>query len=188
MRNKLPAGRNIGIEIDNRVVETWNTQHPLLCELVQGDALEYLRKFAYDGGELIYADPPYLKSTRRRQKIYRHEYDEEQHSLLLEFLKSVPCQVMISGYDSELYNQVLCSWQKVSFPAKTHADVRMECLWMNFQAPSTLHDARHMGNTFRDRQTIKRRRTRAQNRIQQMDPIERNELIQWINREYGDAK
>lgn len=113
-----------------------------------------------------------------------HDYTQKQHEALLTLFTQLPCMVMISGYDSPLYNEMLSGWQKVSFPAKTHTDVREECVWMNFSPPRVLHDARYLGSTFRERQAIKRRQIRMLDRIQRMNAIERNELITWLNNTY----
>ncbi|MFZ6780428.1 DNA adenine methylase [Undibacterium sp. Ji83W] len=184
LRNKLPAERNIGIDVDPKVISTWEAECVGLYELIKADALGFLKSFAYDGGELIYVDPPYLPSTRRRRRVYTYDYSEEQHEELLSLLVSLPCMVMLSGYDSELYRDRLLGWRKVTFSAKTHADVREECVWMNFPVPHVLHDARHVGETYRERQTINRRRTRIHERISRMEVTERNELIKWIHETY----
>lgn len=188
MRHKKPAARSIGVDIDPGVHETWATLDVQGIELVQGDASSYLGGFEFEGSELIYADPPYVTETRRRAKIYRFEYDLAQHEQLLSTLRSVPCKVMISGYDSPLYNETLHGWRKVTFMAKTHTDLREECVWMNYAAPEELHDSRYLGDTFRARQTIARRQARLQDRIHAMNPVERNDFIRWVTETYGDAQ
>ncbi|MCE4071529.1 MULTISPECIES: DNA adenine methylase [Pseudomonas] len=188
MRHKKPAARNIGIDIDPAVHNVWDEKALESLELVQGDAVSYLGTFTFEGNELIYADPPYLTETRRRAKIYRFEYDLAKHVQLLRTLRSVPCNVMISGYDSPLYNETLHGWRKVTFMAKTHVDLRTECVWMNYAAPEQLHDSRYLGDTFRERQTIARRQARLRDRISAMDPIERNDFVRWISQTYGSAQ
>ncbi|CAI8942955.1 DNA adenine methylase [Pseudomonas sp. IT-P4] len=189
MRNKKTAARNIGIDIDPSVHKLWSEFDGRgNVELVQDDAASYISGFAYEGDVLIYADPPYLTETRRRSKIYRFEYDFEMHEQLLSTLRDVPCKVMISGYDSTLYNDTLYGWRKVTFLAKTHADVREECVWMNYAAPEELHDSRYLGDTFRARQTIARRQARLQDRIHAMDPVERNDFVRWVAETYGHAQ
>lgn len=106
MRNKLPAERNIGVDIDSKVIEQWRNTEPCLCELINDDVLSFLRSFPFNGNELIYVDPPYVHSTRKRSRIYRHEYTDKDHQQLLEKLLSLPCNVMISGYDNPLYAEV----------------------------------------------------------------------------------
>lgn len=188
MRHKKLAKRNIGVDLDPAVHDAWADQAQEGLELVQGDASSYLSSFSYEGNELIYADPPYLTETRRRPKIYRFEYDHAQHELLLKILRGVPCNVMISGYDSPLYNQMLHGWRKISFMAKTHVDLREECVWMNYAAPQELHDSRYLGDTFRERQTIARRQSRLRDRVSAMDPVERSDFLHWITQTYGSVQ
>jgi len=54
------------------------------------------------------------------------------------------------------------------------------------RTPSRLHDTRYLGETFRDRQTIQRRQTRLRTRIESLDPIERHEVLQWMQELYGN--
>lgn len=185
MRNKLPADRNIGIDLDCSVIEQWRKEETGLCELINDDALSFLSSFPFNGDELVYVDPPYLHCTRRRSKIYRHEYTDKDHQELLKVLLSLPCNVMISGYENPLYTELLNNWRCVQFNAKTHTGIREESVWMNYAPPEKLHDSRYLGNNYRERQTVARRRNRLYARIDQMEPIERSELIQWLNSKYG---
>lgn len=185
LRHKRSAEISIGIDIDPKVIERWNKTHSKDCILLQTDATDYLANYPYTGNELIYADPPYLPFVRRRTKVYRYDYTEEDHIKLLEILKQVKCMVMISGYQSLLYEEALSQWRKVSFMAKTHTDVREECVWMNFDPPQQLHDVSYLGHTFRDRQTIKRRQSRIMERFTTMDPIERHGLLNLLNAQYN---
>ncbi len=41
---------------------------------------------------------PICKSTRSSTRRYRFDYSEQDHIVLLELLKGLPCQVMVSGY------------------------------------------------------------------------------------------
>lgn len=185
MRNKLPADRNIGIDLDSNVIQRWHEEENGVCELFHTNATSFLRNYTFKGGELIYADPPYVHGTRRNSKIYRHEYTDADHRELLELLVTLPCYIMISGYASTLYEEFLHGWRREIFNAKTHTGVREESVWLNFAPPIKLHDARYMGDTYRERQTVARRRARLYDRIDQMDPTERSELMKWLNSKYG---
>lgn len=185
LRAKRPARVNIGVDADAQVIDRWRREPPAQCQLVHADAASFLERHDYTGSELVYADPPYLAQTRRNPKIYRHEYTASDHERLLDVLRSLPCMVMISGYDSALYRKRLAEWRTVTFQAKTHVDTRNECVWLNFDAPSTLHDYAYLGTSFRDRQTIKRRSTRLIARFEQMNPIERSQLLQLLNERFN---
>ncbi len=188
MRHKKTAQRNIGLDLDARVIELWRSELAGICELHEIDAVTFLEGYSFNGEELVYADPPYVPETRRRTKVYRCDYSENDHIRLLRCLVALPCKVMLSGYDCDLYNCELVKWRKVSFRAKTHVEMREETVWMNFAPPNRLHDSRYMGETFRDRQTIQRRLARLRTRIDSLDPIERHELLQWAQKHYGNSE
>ena len=64
-----------------------------------------------DGDDtFFYLDPPYLKSTRTAKTVYDFEMSEEHHRELLEVVLSCEGKVMISAYQSELYDDLLCDW------------------------------------------------------------------------------
>lgn len=188
LRNKRPAGRTIGIEIDPQVVERWRQEQCSTVEVVHADAISYLRHYNFDGGELVYLDPPYVPTTRLSKRVYRYDYTEEQHIELLANVKAIPCMVMISGYDNAMYDQYLTGWNKTRFHANSQSGLREECVWFNFARPTILHDSTYMGQTFRERQSLKRRTERLHDRIESMDPVERHELIKWINTRFGVAR
>jgi len=186
MRQKKPAKRNIGIEIDSAVVAAWRAEPKPACEILQGDAVELLRTFRFEGNELVYSDPPYLRSTRRKQWIYRHDYEVADHIQLLEVLKQLPCAVMISGYRNSLYDQMLADWRSVEIPGDSHTGPRVEVVWMNYPEPAVLHDVSHVGGDFRARELIKRRRNGLVRRIGGLHNHERHALFERLAAEHGD--
>lgn len=177
LRNKAPARISIALDRDPAVIRAWEDLFPTLATYIQADALEFLASWEFVGDELIYCDPPYLTNTRRRSRIYRYDYTESDHVRLLALIRNLPCRTVISGYDSELYNDCLRGWNATTFPAKTHSGMREEKLWFNFEPPERLHDGRHLGKNFRERQTIKRRLGRLKARIATLSPQERWTLL-----------
>ena len=141
MRHKYPAKRNIGIEIDSEVIQMWSDKKAIDFELIHDDAVDFLRSYEFTGKELVYCDPPYLRETRKKYaRIYKYEYTREQHINLLEVIKSLPCMVMISGYESKLYTVSLRGWHSHSYKAGCHHGVATEWVWMNYPLPVELHD------------------------------------------------
>ncbi|WP_295543331.1 DNA adenine methylase [uncultured Pseudacidovorax sp.] len=181
MRHKKAAQRTIGIDVDPQVVTERGADLGVPCELVCADATSWLKAQQFKGDELIYCDPPYVASTRARQRIYRHELADEQHHALLDVLCSLNCKVILSGYANPLYEAALKGWRSVTFMSKTHAGMREETLWMNFDEPDELHDYSYIGNTFREREAVKRRLTNLKIRIERLAPIERASLAFWLN-------
>lgn len=70
---------------------------------------------------LFYCDPPYLAETRRAGE-YAHEMTREDHIELLELLKTRKGKVVLSGYPSELYNDLTQNgWERRDFETVCHA-------------------------------------------------------------------
>ena len=80
----------------------------------------------------IYADPPYLHSTRKKY-LYKYEMTDNEHLEMLDVLKRHPGPVMISGYENDLYNSMLRGWRKIRKETLAEGGVkREEVLWMNY--------------------------------------------------------
>lgn len=97
-------------------------------------AVEVIKRFN-SPNVLIYADPPYLLSTRHG-KQYRCEMDEADHEELLSVLLRHKGPVLLSGYDSDLYNHILKGWHREETASYTQSgSKKKEILWMNFEPP-----------------------------------------------------
>ncbi len=184
MRHKLAAARNIGIDADARAIAAWASDPLSGVEVICKRAEDFLACYPFEGDELVYVDPPYHPATRRQERVYRLDYTEEDHERLATLLRGIPCMVILSGYANPVYERVLSGWRTRTFEAKTHVDVRTETLWFNFEPPKQLHDSRYVGVDFRERQTIRRRMNRLQERITRMDVVERSALMQWLHEAY----
>src|SRR5260370_23286363 len=180
LRHKRPSQESIAIDRDPKVIEHWRHYLPSLASYVEADALEYLTNTDFSGDEVVYCDPPYLPTTRRRARVYRYDYDKHDHERLLEVLRCLPCKVLISGYPSQLYNAQLGAWNTRTFAAKTHNGVRLEKLWFNYDPPKRLHDARYWGTDFRNRQNFRRRTDRLRRRISSLSSQEQHLLSDWL--------
>ncbi|EPY4668027.1 TPA: DNA adenine methylase [Klebsiella pneumoniae] len=112
-----------------------------LCQRLQGviienkDALSVMR--AHDAETTLhYIDPPYVPETRvQGNRYYAHEMTVEGHEQLLAVARTMTGMVMISGYDTEVYNDMLSGWAKTEKTSRISAGrgtkVRTECLWLN---------------------------------------------------------
>lgn len=95
-------------------------------------AVELIRRFNHPK-VLIYADPPYVLGTRHG-KQYRCEMDDQDHEELLEVLLAHKGPVLLSGYDSPLYNDRLRGWHREEAMSYSQiASRKREILWMNFE-------------------------------------------------------
>jgi len=178
IRNKKFCKRNIGIEIDPKVIGLWSEAERQGIEIIQTDAVDFLKSFKFTSKDMIYCDPPYLRETRRRKKkFYKFEYTVKQHIELLEIIKALPCMVMISGYESDLYKEMLKDWHVHTFQAKICVGVATEWLWMNYPPPSCLHDYSFLGDNFRQRERFKKIKENMVSRLEAMPVLERQALL-----------
>jgi len=182
---KAPALINVGVDADPRVIEAAGARLAAdgdgrgRFDLVCGDGISYLRQWRWWTGALVYCDPPYLMSMRISQRrLYRYELELQGHIALLQVLCRLPCYVMVSGYESELYSQALSTWRVVRYRTMTRGG-RMadECLWCNFPEPVELHDYRFLGSDFRERERIRRRRSRWVAMLAAMPVLERAAVV-----------
>lgn len=98
-------------------------------------ALEVIKRF--DNPDVfMYLDPPYLLGTRNRRQ-YRHEMEDADYEELLETARQSQAKMMISGYESDMYNDYLQGWHKKCFASCAEGGrARQEVVWMNYE-----HDA-----------------------------------------------
>ncbi|MBK8035326.1 MAG: DNA adenine methylase [Chloroflexi bacterium] len=105
--------------------------------VTQRDALELIA--AYDMPRtLVYADPPYVQSTRGKTR-YAVDADDAHHRQLVEVLNGLQhARVVLSGYDNPIY-AALRGFAQQAFQVKTVTPTgapksKTECVWVNFAA------------------------------------------------------
>lgn len=114
---------------------------------------KYVRGWDYKNS-LIYCDPPYVKSTRKKGG-YTYEMTDDDHNDLVDLLIKYEnkCKFILSGYHNEIYERLeKRGWNRVSRAfgcfavGRTRHNgilgdgiiinnkefVREECLWMNY--------------------------------------------------------
>ncbi len=85
-------------------------------------------------GTLFYLDPPYSASTRENTDTYgKFEYSDKEHELLLNLVLDCSGKFVISGYDNDLYNDVLKGWNRslksAAISSQKGSVVRTEVIW-----------------------------------------------------------
>lgn len=117
-------------EIPERI--KWASDRLLNAQIENLPAVELLKRYNTPD-VFIYADPPYLHGTRKNY-LYKHEMEDNEHYELLEMLRDHPGKVMISGYDNDLYNDMLIGWRKESIKTQAEGGLkRIETIWMNYR-------------------------------------------------------
>ena len=178
-----PARRNWGIDIDPLTVEAFcqgnadfldNVGDSLFIDVA--DAVQFLRVFDFSsaGRVLVYADPPYLHETRTSAARYRNEYTVADHERLLACLKSLQknVSVILSGYPSTLYDELLTGWRQKEFQAMTRGGVRTEKIWMNYPEGKA-YSHTFAGKDYNDRERIKRKAKRWREKFAALPHAER---------------
>ncbi|CNE39636.1 DNA adenine methylase [Yersinia kristensenii] len=85
---------------------------------------------------LHFVDPPYVHDTRViSSRYYRHEMDNDAHLTLLDIVNKLEGMVVLSGYNTDMYNDILSGWQKQekqsSAAGRKGSVKRLECLWLS---------------------------------------------------------
>jgi hypothetical protein len=177
LRHKAPAELNIGIDREAAVIQGFSSGFGYNYQFCAISAEEFLQGYSFEGDEFVYADPPYWPASRRsRRCAYRYDYTESEHLNLLRILRGLPCRVMISGYKNPVYDENLAGWRTHRFAGTSHTGLRQETVWLNF-GPGLLHDTRFLGHTYRDRQSIKRKRARWAARFRVESPAVQQALL-----------
>lgn len=98
---------------------------------------------AHDAKDVLhYVDPPYLPETRDKGRDYRHEMTRSDHIGLLDALRQMRGNVVLSGYASSLYDEALDGWRRIEIAARAdRAAPRTEVIWCNFADTSPLFAA-----------------------------------------------
>jgi len=153
-----------------------------IFRFVRADGIDFLASYAFTGSEFVYCDPPYMHARRGRADLYQFEMSNNEHVRLLRTLKRLDCAVMLSGYFTPLYARELHGWRSTTFQTMTRAGrTATEWLWMNYPEPVALHDYRYLGEGFRERERIKRKKLRWVNRLRRMPLLERRALLAAID-------
>lgn len=109
-----------------------------MVQIENRPALEVIERFNYSN-VFMYIDPPYMLHTRTG-KQYNYEMTDSDHEELLKMLLQSKAKIMLSGYESDMYNDYLAGWGKKQFSSYAeHGKPRTETVWINY-----MHDAQQM--------------------------------------------
>lgn len=112
------------------------------------DGIELLVKFSNRPASLVYIDPPYLANRVAGYNL--DATDQDFHERLLSQALLCKCMIMISGYKSKTYTELLDrkgGWYRIELSAVTQSTNgdrlgREELLWMNKHAEKALKTGR----------------------------------------------
>lgn len=102
-----------------------------------------IERYNKDKNSLWYFDPPYTPESRSEssnRRGYSHDMSIEQHEQLIDAILKIKGKVVISGYDSELYNSKLKDWHIETTRNMIDSRIKKtEILWMNFTPKKQLN-------------------------------------------------
>ena len=137
------------VDLSGSSITTWQTIHKRLlfasCRLrnvvvENKPAMELVNLLHKNEKALIYIDPPYLMSTvyaslKSFDEVnqYKHMMTDNDHIILLKKLNNAKAKIMISGFDSPIYEFYLKNWTKHIFAGENRLHKsQQDCLWTNF--------------------------------------------------------
>jgi hypothetical protein len=182
LERKKPAPESIGIDLDGRAIASWRSAHPGRDDvrLLNASAHDFLEEYRFNGSEFVYADPPYVMETRTSGPLYRFEYTDADHIELLTLLRALPCPVMLSGYWSQLYADLLVGWRHITYTGMTRGGPREESLWLNYEPPAVPADTAFVGADWRARDKLRKRKNRWRARLEKMPADERAAMLELL--------
>jgi DNA adenine methylase len=138
-QNPLTSFRSNTTRKSGSMANEWSTYPEVLNRIIErlrGVVIENRNAMdiisIHDSDKTVfYADPPYLPTVRDYGADYKFEMTEDDHILLAEKLNQTKGAVLVSGYHSDLYEELYKGW--VRQEKNTYADgalTRTEVLWM----------------------------------------------------------
>jgi DNA adenine methylase len=106
-------------------------------EIKNQDALQLLKDFSSPNA-LWYLDPPYVAASRKNAKVYEIEMANESHQELSRLCHLSKSNILLSGYESDLYSTLFADWtceKKAQYLHGGHGRQKQltnEVLWKNF--------------------------------------------------------
>lgn len=188
---------------DSRVIEAWKKASILkdciVCEnFMQGSLFEapekpvvilrnqdykaVIAKFKDTAGAFVYCDPPFKMDTRKSNKAcYLFDWQtDSEHVEFLTIASTATSNVMISAYECEMYNDMLKGWNTHRFNVMTRKGVREQIIYYNYPKPEILHDFQYLGHNYRERERIKRKVLRFEQKMKRLPDAERAAILSHI--------
>ena len=122
---------------ENKLLSKFNTKIQLFVQWFDrlkhayiecDDARNIIRRFDAPN-TVFYCDPPYVTSTRKSGG-YAHEMTDADHVEFLELIKTCAGAFVVSGYPSELYQDLLGEWEVNTFQTVCFAAGRTKNSWL----------------------------------------------------------
>ena len=103
-------------------------------QIENAPAVDVIRRYDTDD-TVFYLDPPYVHSVRGDASAYGFEMTDEEHTELSAVLHAVRGRAVLSGYRTDLYDDLYADWRREDALERVCHSVRRprrESAWMNF--------------------------------------------------------
>ena len=177
---KVPANWNLLCDINphqvTRLKETIDDDHTIIKCL---PAMSIIAAYDFGRSDFVYLDPPYpFPSRRTGKKYYKYEMNQDDHAQLLQEVKAMKGNIMISTRKNDLYAGELKDWRKVEISTADRAGACTEIIYTNYDSPALLHQYDYVGHGFTDRQRINRKIKRFELKLAMLQAYEKHLFIQ----------
>lgn len=102
------------------------------AQLEYDDAMQVIERFDTPK-TLFYLDPPYVMATRNRKgNLYVHDMTDADHRRLAEVVHRIQGMALVSGYKSDLYDELYGDWEVATKTNTTNGNsTSVEYLWIS---------------------------------------------------------
>lgn len=133
-RTQKSTSRASAIKSFNDTHHLWDIAARMkLIQIERDEASKIINRYDTPS-TLFYLDPPYLFSVRsdKAGRAYHHEMTDAEHIALAEQVRAVKGMVIVSGYESPLYDELFCGWDVVKKQTNDiNAKEQTEVLWLS---------------------------------------------------------
>ena len=157
-----------------------NTKYETDTAVITFSDYRYLiAKINFTQDDFVFADPPYLFSTRLSgKKIYKYEFTKPQHIEVLNYISSLNSKILITHPKNALYDRLLPNFNCIEFEYMTHGGWFKDAIYFNYStADIELVNYATLGENFTERQQIKRKRKSMINKIEKLPILQQKALI-----------
>lgn len=142
-----------------------------MARIDYSDYRQLLEENVFTSVDFIFADPPYKFSTRRNGRVYyKFEFEIQDHIEFLNYITSLPCRIMVTHPQCDLYDNTLKGWNRHDLNYMTHSGWFKDSIYMNYDPSSVeLLNYNALGSDSTDRQRIKRQRKNVVEKFKKLD-------------------
>lgn len=142
LETRWAAPSNDGAIIDHLHAVAERLKH---IHFLQRDGLDLIESHIGNKHALIWCDPPFVATTRANGgRGYGNETSTQLHEDTAFLLRKHTGYALITGYDSELYQQLYADWLRVDKPCRTNnGGERVQSLWISPRTWAALQAERY---------------------------------------------